>query len=71
MVNLVEDEEWHLRLWQRRRWSEREDSLGVDTIDENSIAESLKLEDFLQKNYPLIHEFNEHYRRVVERSNDE
>ena len=68
---MVEDEEWHLKVWQRRWWSEREDSLGVDTIDENSIAESLKLEDFLQKNYPLIHEFNEHYRRVVARSNDE
>jgi hypothetical protein len=71
MVDLVEDEEWHLKLWQRGWWSEREDSLGADTIDENSIAESLKLEDFLQKNYPLIHEFNEHYRRAAARSNDE
>jgi hypothetical protein len=56
---IVDDEEWHRSVWDRHHCAaEREDGFeedGMGFIEEKCLAETVRIEDFLQRNCPLMH----------------
>jgi hypothetical protein len=67
---IVDDDEWHRTVWEKHLpEGEGEDDSGeVGMIEEKCLAETARIEDFLQRNVAFMHEFEAHYNRVRDRN---